>query len=311
MPTYPREVRIVEVGPRDGLQNEAAQVPTAAKVIFIKSLAAAGLKWVEAGSFVHPKLVPQLADADEVFRAIGNAGPTVYSSLVPNERGLERAIAAGVRRIAVFTAASETFTQKNIGMSIAESLEVFGTVLSRARAENVSARGYLSTAFDCPYEGRMSPQYVANIAARLLDLGVDEVAISDTIGSAVPTDIQETVGAVLKSTSREKVALHLHDTHGTALANVLAGLELGISTFDSAAGGLGGCPFAPGASGNLATEDLIYMLDGMGIRTGVDATRVTEAADQMGSILGKPLSSAAWRRMRSSSRAGGSCRRQD
>lgn len=311
MPTYPREVRIVEVGPRDGLQNEAAQVPTAAKVSFIKSLAAAGLKWVEAGSFVHPKLVPQLADADEVFRAIGNAGPTVYSALVPNERGLERAIAAGVRRIAVFTAASESFTKKNIGMTIAESLEVFGTVVSRARAENVSARGYLSTAFVCPYEGRMNPQNVANIAARLLDLAVDEVAISDTIGAAVPTNIHETVGAVLKNTSSEKVALHLHDTYGTALANVLAGLELGISTFDSSAGGLGGCPFAPGASGNLATEDLIYMLDGMGIHTGVDATKVTEAADQMGSILGKPLSSAAWRRMRSSARAGGSCRRQD
>lgn len=310
MPMYPREVRIVEVGPRDGLQNEAALIPTAAKIAFIEALSAAGLQWIEAGSFVHPKIVPQLADADDVFQAIGNAGSTVYSALVPNERGLERAIAAGVRRIAVFTAASETFTKKNIGMTIAESLNVFGTVVARALAEKMSARAYLSTAFVCPYEGRMDSQKVADLAEKLLDLGVDEVAISDTIGAAVPTDIYETLGKVLKGSAREKLALHLHDTYGMALANVLAGMELGIATIDASAGGLGGCPFAPGASGNLATEDLVYMLDGMGIRTGVDGRRIVEAAAAMGEILGKPLASAGWRRTRVPAKHAESCQRK-
>jgi hydroxymethylglutaryl-CoA lyase len=296
MPTFPSKVSIVEVGPRDGLQNEAVPVPTAAKVAFITALAEAGLSQIEAGSFVHPKLVPQLADADAVFAQLMPMGEAVYSALVPNERGLDRAIAAGVRRIAVFTAASETFAKKNVGMTIDESLTVFRTVVKRAVGEGMTVRAYLSTAFVCPFEGKMDRSRVADLTAQLFELGADEVAISDTIGAAVPSDIYDTVGHILSVIMGAKIALHLHDTRGTALANVLAGLELGVTTFDSSAGGLGGCPFAPGASGNLATEDLLYMLHGMGIETGVNMDAVIKAADAIAGILGRPLTSAGWRR---------------
>ncbi len=308
MPTFPLEVQIVEVGPRDGLQNEAAPVPTEAKIAFIKALAEAGLQQIEVGSFVHPKLVPQLSDAESVFKGLAEACGPMYSALVPNERGLDRAIATGVRRIAVFTAASESFTQKNIGMTIDESLTVFRNVVKRALAAKISVRAYLSTAFVCPYEGRIDKRRVGELTNKLFDLGVDEVAISDTIGAAVPSDIDATIGHVLSVAPARKIALHLHDTYGTALANVLAGLELGVTTFDSSAGGLGGCPFAPGASGNLATEDLVYMLDSMGIKTGVDAQAVTKSADAIATILGRPLPSAGWRRMHDAKTKGADCR---
>jgi len=301
MPKFPPDVRIVEVGPRDGLQNEAVAVPTQAKIVFIKALSQAGLKHIEAGSFVHPKLVPQLADAEAVFEGLAGHLGSTYSALTPNERGLDRAIAAGVRRIAVFTAASEAFTQKNIGMTVAESLAAFRNVVAKALEAKMTARGYISTAFVCPFEGKMDRSKVRDLALQLVDLGVDEVAISDTIGAAVPTDVLHTVGHVLSIVPREKIALHFHDTYGTALANVLAGLELGVNTFDSSAGGLGGCPFAPGASGNLATEDLVYMLDGMEIRTGVNAQGVINAASAIAVVLGRPLTSAGWRRTHAAS----------
>lgn len=302
MHRFPRKVNIVEVGPRDGLQNEAVAVPTAAKLAFIKALADAGLQHIEAGSFVHPKLIPQLADAELIFADLKGRGGAVFSALVPNNRGLDRALAAGVQRIAVFTAASETFTQKNIGMSIVESLEEFRKVIPRARAAGVTVRAYLSTAFVCPYEGKIGSERVAGLTASLLDLGADEVAISDTIGAAVPTDVFETVSQCIacipadRRSSRLPLALHFHDTYGTALANILAGLELGIDTFDASAGGLGGCPFAPGASGNVATEDLVYMLEQMGIETGVNSNAVVEAVAVIANTLGRTIHSAAFRR---------------
>ncbi len=296
--TLPSEIKIVEVGPRDGLQNESTPIPTTAKVTFIRALAAAGLQRIEVASFVNPKAVPQLADAPEVIKGLPDDDGVTYSALVPNERGLDRAIQSGVRRIAVFTAASDSFTKKNIGMTIEESLTVFRPVLRKATDAGISARGYVSTSFTCPFEGRIDPEKVAEVSQRLLDLGVDEVAISDTIGAAVPTDVESTVGQVLRVVPRDRIALHFHDTCGTALANVLAGLQLGIATFDSSAGGLGGCPFAPGAAGNLATEDLVYMLDGMKIRTGVDSAGVLAAARGVGAILGRTLPSAQARRVR-------------
>lgn len=307
MPTFPSKVNIIEVGPRDGLQNESAPVPTQAKVTFIKALRAAGLQQIEVGSFVHPKLIPQLADADAVFAGLADAVGPVYSALVPNERGLDRAIAAGVRRIAVFTAASESFTNKNIGMTIDESLAVYRNVVPRALAAGISVRAYLSTAFVCPFEGKIDKRRVGDLAQKLFELGADEVAVSDTIGAAVPSDVYDTVGHVLSVTPGRGIALHFHDTYGTALANVLAGLELGVSMFDASAGGLGGCPFAPGASGNLATEDLVYMLHGMGIATGVNMDAVINAADAIGVILGRPLPSAGWRRRQGTNRKGAVC----
>lgn len=302
MRRFPQKVNIVEVGPRDGLQNEPVTIPTAAKLAFIQALGRAGLQQIEAGSFVHPKLVPQLADADEILAALNDCPGPVYSALVPNERGLDRALAAGVRRIAVFTAASESFTKKNIGMTIAESLEVFGRVIPRAVSAGVSVRAYLSTAFVCPFEGKIDGTRVADLTVALLNLGADEIAVSDTIGAAVPTDIFTTVGLCIEKipaayrSARLPLALHFHDTYGTALANTLAGLELGIDTFDSSAGGLGGCPFAPGASGNLATEDLVYMLSRMGIATGIDLDAVVDAASVIAKFIDRPLYSAAFRR---------------
>jgi hydroxymethylglutaryl-CoA lyase len=321
----PSEVRIVEVGPRDGLQNEATPVATADKIAFIKHLAAAGLRDIEVTSFVHPKLVPQLADAAEVVQALHDASPSerhegqkgvtgaegvggatisegatgvTYSTLVPNERGLERALASGVKRIAVFTAASETFTQKNIGMSIDGSLEVFGRVIAQALAADVSVRAYLSTCFVCPFEGDIATAPVVELTERLLELGADEVAISDTIGAATPRRVFETVGAVLARVPAARIALHFHDTYGTALANVLAGLQLGVSTFDACTGGFGGCPFAPGAAGNLATEDLVYFLDDMGIESGVQLEGVISAAALLSRALGVTPRSRQWQRLR-------------
>jgi isopropylmalate/homocitrate/citramalate synthase len=278
-------VRIVEVGPRDGLQNEPVFVPTAAKIRFIDLLSDARLPVVEATSFVSPRAIPALADADQVFPAIAKRPGTRYPVLVPNVRGLERALAAGAREIALFTAASETFTQRNINMSIEQSLAVFAAVMAQAKPAGLWVRGYVSTAFGCPYEGAVPPAKVVAVIQRLFALGCEEVSIGDTIGVATPNQIAAMVGLLAGIAPVEKLALHLHDTRGTALANAYAGLERGITCFDSAAGGLGGCPYAPGASGNLATEDLLYMLHGLGAETGVDLEKVVAASRYLASVL--------------------------
>ena len=273
----PTSVTVVEVGPRDGLQNEPVAVSADAKVAFVEALAAAGLRVVEATSFVAPSAIPQLADADEVFPRIRRREGVRYPVLVPNVRGMERAEAAGAEAVAVFTAASETFTRRNIGMSIAGSLEAFRPVLERASELGWWRRGYVSTAFGCPYEGDVEPGVVVEITEALLELGCHEVSIGDTIGVAEPDDVRTRGEALLKRVPADRLALHLHDTRGRALANVEAGLELGIATYDASAGGTGGCPFAPGAPGNLATESLCGLLDRLGIEHGVDAAAVEAA----------------------------------
>lgn len=275
--TMPSSVTIVEVGPRDGLQNEPVAVSADSKVAFVEALADAGLRVVEATSFVAPSAVPQLADADEVFPRIRRRERVRYPVLVPNMKGMERAEAAGADAVAVFTAASETFTQRNIGMSIGGSLEAFRPVLARATELGWWRRGYVSTAFGCPYEGNVDPRVLVEITQALLALGCDEVSIGDTIGVAEPDDVRERCEALLERVPVDRLALHLHDTRGRALANVEAGLDLGIATFDASAGGTGGCPFAPGAPGNLATESLCSLLDRLGIRHGVDAAAVEAA----------------------------------
>jgi len=287
----PTRVTIVEVGPRDGLQNERALVSTADKIEFVNRLSAAHLPVIEVSAFVSPKWVPQMADAAEVFAGIRRAPGIRYTALVPNLAGLDRAIAAGVTEIAVFAASSETFSRKNINQSIDESLATYAQVCDRARASGLRVRGYLSTAFGCPFEGTVAPDRVADVAARLADLGVFEVAISDTIGIAHPGQVPGVLDAVLARVPASQVALHFHDTRGTALANVLASLPYGIATFDAAAGGLGGCPFAPGAAGNLATDDLIYMLDGLGIETGVSLAAISDASAFIASKLDHRLPS--------------------
>jgi hydroxymethylglutaryl-CoA lyase len=273
-----KRVTIVEVGPRDGLQNEHAVVSTADKIEFVNRLSAAHLPVIEVSAFVSSKWVPQMADAAEVFAGITRAPGTRYAALVPNLSGLDRAITAGVTEIAIFASSTETFSRKNINQSIDESLTTYKAVCERAIGAGLRVRGYLSTAFGCPFEGAVDPHQVAGVAARLADLGVFEVAISDTIGIAHPGQVPEVLEAVLARLPADKVALHYHDTRGTALANVLASLPFGIATYDASTGGLGGCPYAPGAAGNLATDDLIYMLDGLGIETGVSLKGISEAS---------------------------------
>ena len=283
----PPRVTVVEVGPRDGLQNESSIVATPDKVTFIRMLSEAGCPIVEAGAFVSPRWVPQMADSEEVFAALRQSGRgTRYPALVPNLAGLERAHGAGVTDVAIFAASSESFSRKNINKSIDESLEVYRDVCRRASELGMRVRGYLSTAFGCPFEGPVEPARVAAIAEAIVDMGVYEVAISDTIGIAHPGQVPEVVGPVAERIPLQKLALHFHDTRGTALANVLAALDLGVSTFDASAGGLGGCPYAPGATGNLATEDLIYMLDGLGVQTGIDLERVVAASEFMAGRVG-------------------------
>jgi hydroxymethylglutaryl-CoA lyase len=284
-------VTIVEVGPRDGLQNERASVSTADKIEFINRLSAAGLRVIEVTAFVSPKWVPQMADAATVFGGIVKRPGTRYSALVPNVAGLERAMAAGVTEIAVFAAASETFSRKNINQGIEESLAAYKAVCERALGAGLRVRGYLSTAFGCPYEGAVQPQKVIEVTERLLALGVFEVSVSDTIGVAHPGQVRHVLEDLIARVPPGRLALHFHDTRGTALANVLAALPFGITTFDASAGGLGGCPYAPGAAGNLATEDLIYMLDGLGIETGVSLKAVTEASAFMAERLDHRLPS--------------------
>jgi hydroxymethylglutaryl-CoA lyase len=292
LPSYPKTVTIVEVGPRDGLQNEPQTIALADKLAFIGKLVASGLKQIEITSFVHPQRVPQLADAMEVAMGVTPFEGVTYSALVPNMKGLERAISAGIKRVAVFTAASDMFTQKNINMTISESLTTFQSLVAKALAENLSVRGYVSTAFVCPYAGDIAPKQVLSVTQALLDMGIDEVSLGDTIGAAAPTDMYHTVGYLLEhDVSARCLALHCHNTYGTALANVVAGLDLGITTFDASVAGLGGCPYAPGASGNLATEDLVYLLHRMGIQTGLDLSRLLEASRLMQQVLGRPLHS--------------------
>jgi hydroxymethylglutaryl-CoA lyase len=284
----PEAVRIVEVGPRDGLQNEKVQVPTEQKIQFIQMLADAGLPVVEATSFVSPRAIPQLSDAGAVMTALARRAGTQYPVLVPNIKGMERALAAGVRAIAVFTAASESFTRHNINATIEESLANFRPVVVLAHREGIPVRGYISTVFGCPYEGKVDPQQVLHVAQALLEMGIEEISLGDTIGVATPNQIVDVLDLLL-SRGRiplERLAVHFHDTRGTALANVLMALQMGISVIDSSAGGLGGCPYAPGAAGNLATEDLLYMLHGMGINTGVSLEKVVAATRFIAPLLG-------------------------
>jgi hydroxymethylglutaryl-CoA lyase len=287
----PARVTVVEVGPRDGLQNEAAAVSVEARVAFCDALLASGLPVVEVGAFVSSRWVPQMADSDEVFRRVARRPGARTPVLVPNRKGFEAARAAGIREIAVFTAASETFNRKNINASIDESFERFAEFVPEARREGLWVRGYISTAFGCPYEGAVAPGKVLEVAGRLLETGCQEISVGDTIGVAVPSQVSDMMGDLKQSLGGEALAVHFHDTRGTALANVLAALQEGIAIVDSSAGGLGGCPYAPGASGNLATEDLLYMLDGMGVETGVDLAMVVAASRAIGPLLGHALPS--------------------
>ncbi|MGH2407710.1 MAG: hydroxymethylglutaryl-CoA lyase [Candidatus Limnocylindrales bacterium] len=288
----PPRVRIYEVGPRDGLQNEARPVPTATKRRFIELLLAAGLRDIEATSFVSPRSIPQLADADELLPSLPHPEGVRYPVLVPNLRGLERAAAAGATAIAVFTAASDAFTTRNIGMTVAESLDAFRPVIAEARERGWWTRGYVSTAFGCPYTGRVEPGRVIEVARALADLQIDEICLGDTIGVGVPAQVHELTGmATAAGLPLDRLAYHFHDTRGTALANVVAGLEEGVACFDASTGGTGGCPYAPGAAGNLATEDLVYLLDGLGIAHGVDLAGVLTAARFVAEALGRPLAS--------------------
>ena len=284
----PPEITIVEVGPRDGLQNEAAPVPVADKVALVEALAEAGLPVVEAGSFVSPKWVPQMAGSEEVLRTVRKRPGVRYPVLVPNLKGLEAALAAGAEEIAVFGAASESFSQKNINCSIAESLERFRPVIEAARARGVRVRGYVSCVLGCPYEGEVAPAAVARVAAALHAMGCFEISLGDTIGVGTPRRTAAMLAAVTGDVPVTALALHAHDTYGQALANVLTALELGVAVVDSSVAGLGGCPYAKGASGNLATEDLVFMLDGMGVRTGVNLDAVIAAGRRIGSVLGRP-----------------------
>src|SRR6186997_1703389 len=285
-----RDVRVYEVGPRDGLQNESLPIPTGEKLRFLTLLADAGLLEIEATSFVSPQAIPQLADADELMASLERRPGVRYPVLVPNERGLARAEAAGVDAICVFTAASEPFTKANINMTIAESIDAFRPVIDRARELGWWTRGYVSTAFGCPYQGAVGEAAVVGVARQLLDLGIDELSIGDTIGVAGPADVRRVVGALLAAgIDADRLAMHFHDTRGTALANVSAALELGIRAFDASTGGTGGCPYAPGAAGNLATEDLVYLLERDGLAHGIDLDRLLEAARMISDTLGRPL----------------------
>jgi isopropylmalate/homocitrate/citramalate synthase len=287
----PQSARIVEVGPRDGLQNEAQIVPTDTKVEFIKKLAASGLKTIEATAFVSPKWVPQMADHAEVMRALPRQEGITYPVLVPNMRGYEEAVAAGASEVAVFAAASETFSQRNINCTIAESLERFAPVFAAARAAGIRVRGYVSCALGCPYEGEVKPEKVAEVTAALFESGCYEISLGDTIGVGTPNRTTELIDKVAEHVPINRLAGHFHDTYGQALPNILASLIAGVCVFDASVSGLGGCPYAPGAAGNVATEDLVYMLHGMGIDTGVDLGRLIDAGSFICEKLGRQTQS--------------------
>jgi len=287
--SLPSRVRIVEVGPRDGLQNEKQPVPAGIKAELVARLADAGLRSIETTAFVSPKWVPQMADAAEVMARVNAARrPGVrHAALTPNLKGFEAALAAGVDEVAVFAAASETFSQRNINCGIAESLTRFEPVMAAARAAGLPVRGYISCVAGCPYEGTVAPQAVADVAARLMDMGCYEVSLGDTIGSGHPASVRAMLEAVLSVVPAERLAGHYHDTWGMAIANILVSLEAGIAVFDASVGGLGGCPYAPGATGNVATEDVLWLLDGLGIETGVDLERVVDTAAWISGVLGR------------------------
>lgn len=290
MTTLPARVRITEVGPRDGLQNEAVQVPTDVKAAFVRALTQAGHTDIEVTSFVRRDVVPQLADAGALLADLGPPPPgVVYGALVPNEQGLEDALAAGVGKLSVFTAASESFTEHNINATIEESLKRFVPVARAAKEQGLLLRGYISCAVACPYEGPIEPAKVLDVTRRLLDLGCDEVSVGDTIGAATPADVARLLDVLLGPLEPEACVMHFHDTRGMAVANVLESLRRGITAFDASSGGLGGCPFAPGASGNLATEDLLFLLDGLGIPHGIDVDRQRRASAIVAGILDHPL----------------------
>lgn len=304
--SYPAKVKIVEVGPRDGLQNEDKVLSSTDKIKFIHALANAGLEYIEVAAFVHPKAVPQMANSNEVIEKLyaeaeklknSKGQALTISALVPNMHGLEAASQSGIKRIAVFTAASEEFVKNNINMTIQESLDKFKEVVQNAKAQGMTARAYISTAFDCPYTGKVPVEKVLEVTKELNRLGVDEISIGDTTGAATPKDVNEVLTVLLQEIPKDKIALHFHDTYGTAIANVVEGLRHGITTFDSSAGGLGGCPYAPGASGNLATEDLIYLLEGLGIETGVNQDKLANASEFMQKLLGKKLPSKNLQRL--------------
>lgn len=290
----PKSVRVVEVGPRDGLQNEAKTVPTATKVALIERLADAGLKTIEAGSFVSPKWVPQMADTAAVMQALKRQPGVAYQVLVPNLKGFEAAQAAKADEVAIFAAASETFSRRNINCSIAESLERFVPVTEAAKTAGIRVRGYISCVVDCPYEGAVAPSAVADVAARLHALGCYEISLGDTIGSGTPARVVAMIEAVAQRVPRNRLAVHCHDTYGQALANIFAALESGIATVDSSVAGLGGCPYAPGAAGNVASEDVVYMLDGLRIGHGVDLAKLAAAGRFISDALGRePASKCA------------------
>jgi hydroxymethylglutaryl-CoA lyase len=285
----PAEVSVYEVSLRDGLQNERATVPLRGKIRLLDALVASGLKRIEITSFVSPKWIPQLADADEMAEHAKPPAGVSFSALCPNAKGLERARAAGMREIAVFLSASETHNKKNVNKTIADTLAAFEETIGPARAAGMRVRGYVSTVWGCPYEGEVDPKRALAIARNLVDMGVYQVSLGDTIGVGTPRQTERIVEMMLGQIPREKIAMHMHDTRGTALANVLVGLELGVRDFDASVGGLGGCPYAPGAAGNLATEDLVYMLHGMGVKTGVDLERLWEAGKVAESAVGRAL----------------------
>ena len=285
--SLPQSVRLVEVGPRDGLQNEANPVSIADKVALVNDLSSAGLRFIEVGSFVSPKWVPQMAGSAEVFAAIEQHQNVVYSALTPNLRGFEDAVAAGVREVAVFAAASEAFSQRNINCSIKESLERFGPIMDAARLHGIRVRGYVSCVLGCPYEGAVSPQQVAAVSRELLDMGCYEISLGDTIGTGTPGATRQLFDVVGGQVPRKQLAGHFHDTYGQALANIYASLLEGIEVFDSSVAGLGGCPYAKGASGNVASEDVLYMLNGLGITTGVDLDRLISAGQRISQALGR------------------------
>jgi hydroxymethylglutaryl-CoA lyase len=290
----PDRVTICEVGPRDGLQNEAETIATDDKVHFCDLLSDAGVPILEATSFVSPKAVPQMADASDVYARIRKDPERTYLVLVPNDRGLDRALEAGVRAIAVFTAASEAFALANIRMSVDASIETFAGVVRRAKEQGIWVRASVSTAFGCPFQGAVPVADVVRVCERLLALGVDELSVADTIGVGTPNQVVEVVGALRAVVGLDRLGLHFHDTRGTALANITTALACGVRIFDSSAGGLGGCPFAPGATGNVATEDVLYLLHGMGIETGIDLAKVRAASRFMQAKLGRPLPSRAY-----------------
>lgn len=282
------QVRIVEVGPRDGLQNEKTPITVEARVAFVENLVGAGLKTVEVGSFVSPKAIPQMVNSDQVLRAVDHHPGHEFHVLVPNEKGYEAAKAAGAKVIAVFASASEGFSRANINCSVAESIERFTPVVQRAKADGIKVRGYVSCVLGCPYDGEVKPSTVASVSRKLWDLGCYEVSLGDTIGVGTPLKARQLLRVVSGEVPMAYLGMHFHDTYGQALANLYAGLEEGARVIDSAAGGLGGCPYAPGATGNVATEDVVYMLEGMGISTGVDMQKLVAATNEISRLIGKP-----------------------